>query len=272
MFMSDRVGVRVDGCGPTVVLLHSSMSSKSQWRKLVESLRDTHRLISIDLYGYGDTGWPCSTRDFGLGDEVELVESVLARHLSDGECFHLVGHSYGGAVALQLALSAADRVRSLSLFEPGAFHLLRTASGRAELEALRRDVHTSLAVNDAQRGAARFIDFWNGTGAFAGLSVRRQASLTQLLPKTALDFQAVERERPNVAAYRRLRMPACLIGGRHSPAVARQVLSVLGEMLPRAARHDVAAGHMGPVTHPELVNPVIADFVRAFDSTRSKAA
>jgi pimeloyl-ACP methyl ester carboxylesterase len=250
------------------------MSSKSQWRKLVDSLRNTHRLIAIDLHGYGETGWPRSAHDFGLDDEVKLVESVLARHAPAGECFHLVGHSYGGAVALQLALAAPDRVRSLSLFEPGAFHLLpHDERVRADLEALRSDVHTSLAKNDAHRGAARFIDFWNGDGAFAGLSSRRQASLTQLLPKTALDFQAVARACPNIAAYRRLRAPACLIGGRHSPQVARTVLSVLGEMLPRAACHHIAAGHMAPVTHPELVNPLIADFVRAFDSnTQSKAA
>ena len=50
---------------------------------------------------------------------------MLARELRPGEKFHLIGHSYGGMVALQLAAQAQpQRVRSLSLFEPIAFHLL----------------------------------------------------------------------------------------------------------------------------------------------------
>jgi pimeloyl-ACP methyl ester carboxylesterase len=195
-----RVGVCIEGSGPPVVLLHSSMSSKSQWRKLVKALRDSHRLISIDLYGYGDTAWPRSREAFRLDDEVSLVE------------------------------------------------------------------------NNAYRGAARFIDYWNGPSTFDQMPPRRQMSLIRLLPKTALDFQAVARERPSIAAYRRMQTPTCLIAGRRSPRAARSLFSALGEILPRAACHEVAAGHMAPVTHPELVNPIIAGFVRTFDAVRAKAA
>ena len=49
--LTDHIGLRVEGCGPPIVLLHSSMSSKSQWRELIESLRDRYRLIAIDLLG-----------------------------------------------------------------------------------------------------------------------------------------------------------------------------------------------------------------------------
>lgn len=268
-----RVGVSIDGRGASVVMLHSSMSSKSQWRRLVNTLRGSHRLISIDLYGHGDSEWPHSGATFRLDDEVRLVESVLNREVPAGEQLHLVGHSYGGAVALRLALTNPGRVRSLALFEPGAFHLLPADDpARTELETLRCDVQASLAEHNLNRGAARFIDYWNGPATFDRMPTRRQSCLVRQLPKTALEFQAVARERPCTSAYRRLQMPTCLIAGRHSPQPARSVHAVLGQVLPRAACHEVAAGHMAPVTHPELVNPIIADFVRTFDANLLKAA
>ena len=108
---ASRVGSRIEGRGPPIVLLHSSMSSKSQWRELIESLRDRYRLIAIDLLGYGESAMP-SAIGYSLGDEVRLVESVLARELQPGEQFHLIGHSYGGIVALQLAAQAQPQRRA----------------------------------------------------------------------------------------------------------------------------------------------------------------
>src|SRR4030095_9545671 len=107
------------------------------WRELIESLRDRYRLIAIDLLGYGESSMPGDR--YSLGDEVRLVETVLERELQPGEHFHLIGHSYGGIVALQLAAQdGPQRVRSLSLFEPIAFHLLPALDpDLAELEAAR---------------------------------------------------------------------------------------------------------------------------------------
>ena len=117
---ADGVGLRIEGSGPAVVLLHSSMSSKSQWRELIESLRDRYRLIAIDLLGYGESPMPGD--GYSLADEVSLVESVLARELRPHEQFHLIGHSYGGVVALQLAAqSQSQRLRSLTCSSPSPF-------------------------------------------------------------------------------------------------------------------------------------------------------
>ena len=158
---ASRVGLRIEGRGPPIVLLHSSMSSKSQWRELIESLRDRYRLIAIDLLGYGESAMPGDS--YSLRDEVRLVESVLARELQPGEQFHLIGHSYGGIVALQLAAQERpQRVRSLSLFEPIAFHLLPARDpDLAELEAVRREIADRLNAGDAH-GAARPVSSTTG--------------------------------------------------------------------------------------------------------------
>jgi pimeloyl-ACP methyl ester carboxylesterase/quercetin dioxygenase-like cupin family protein len=245
------------------------MSSKSQWRELIESLRDRYRLIAIDLLGYGESTMESPGDDYSLGDEVRLVESILAQELQAGEQFHLIGHSYGGIVALQLAAQAqSQRLRSLTLFEPIAFHLLPGRDpDRAVLETVRREIACRLGAGDAFGGAECFVDYWSGTGAFARLRDTRQAGLAAAVPKVLLEFRAVTDEACNAAAYRCIEVPICLVAGLWSPEPAQRLTSLLADILPQASCFEVAAGHMAPITHPALVNPIFEGFIRAVDAS-----
>jgi pimeloyl-ACP methyl ester carboxylesterase len=81
-----------------VVCLHASASSGRQWGALKGRLTGRYRVFTPDLYGAGDTApWP-DERELSLADEVTSLEPVFK---AAGESFHLVGHSYGGAVALR---------------------------------------------------------------------------------------------------------------------------------------------------------------------------
>jgi pimeloyl-ACP methyl ester carboxylesterase len=241
------------------------MSSNKQWRALVERLRGSYRLIAIDLYGYGATP-PPAAGPFCLDDEVALVRSVLDSALRPDERFHLVGHSYGGVVALQFAPGLARRLRSLTLFEPIPFHLLpQSAPTMPELLAIQRQVEASLARQDAGAGVASFVDYWSGAGAFERMPDERRATLCRQLPKIALEMRAVAGETTVAAVYQRITAPVCLLGGRDSPPAAHAALAALAELFPRAQRRLVNAGHLAPATHPDLVNPLIERFIRAVD-------
>src|SRR5512144_3434751 len=105
-----RVFVREAGTGPAVVCIHASASSSAQWRPLMDRLAGRFRTLAVDLYGSGRSPrWP-DDRPLSLADEVALLEPVLA---AAGDGFHLVGHSYGGAVALTAALAEPGRLRPL---------------------------------------------------------------------------------------------------------------------------------------------------------------
>jgi pimeloyl-ACP methyl ester carboxylesterase len=96
---------------PTVVLLHASGSSSRQWDLLSRTLRATHEVHAVDLHGHGRRpAWPGS-RPLSLHDDARLALEVLER--AGGG--HVVGHSYGGAVALHLAAAHPHRVHSLAL-------------------------------------------------------------------------------------------------------------------------------------------------------------
>jgi len=267
-----QIGVRVEGCGPPVVLLHGSMSSKSQWRELIESLRDSYWLIAIDLLGYGEVSAPPSGESYSLADEVRRVESVLARELEPGQQFHLIGHSFGGMVALQLAMQSR-RVRSLAVFEPVDFHLLPAGDpDLAIVEAVWREIADRLKAGDARGGAARFVDYWSGPGAFAQLREERQATLATQVRKLLLELRAVADQSRDVAAYRRIAVPTCLVAGGFSPAPAHRLMSMFAELLPHASCFEVEAGHMAPITHAALVNPIFEEFIRAVDAGENRRA
>src|SRR5262245_38652463 len=249
-------------------MLHSSMSSRNQWRALAEQLRPHYRVITIDLLGYGES--PLRRRDTGdycLTDEARHVEGILARTLLPCEKFHLVGHSFGGVVALSLAQRAPRRIASLTVFEPVAGHLLPPRDpARLEFERLGEAARQDAAAGDAAAGAARFIDYWSHPGAFRAQPETKQRAFAALLPKVLMEFRAVALERRQTSWLRELDAPVCLMQGRSSPSPARRVVSLLAELLPRARRIEFGAGHMAPVTHAEMVNPEIARFIANADA------
>src|SRR5215468_9234814 len=107
--------VHVDdaGGGDAVVLLHSSGMSGAQWRRTAEPLvRGGMRTIVPDLLGSGRSApWP-DGKPFRFELDVEVTGRLLRQI---GRPVHLVGHSYGGHIALRAAALAPARVLSLAL-------------------------------------------------------------------------------------------------------------------------------------------------------------
>src|SRR5687768_2507772 len=129
------VDFSIAGSGEPIVLLHSSMSHKGQWSELTEDLAGKHRTIAIDLVGYGNAPNLDTSSRVTLDDEAKRVQTILHRVFGHTPMFHLIGHSYGGGVALRLARNLPHRVASLALFEPTAFHVLPDGDiGRDEIE------------------------------------------------------------------------------------------------------------------------------------------
>jgi pimeloyl-ACP methyl ester carboxylesterase len=89
--------VRESGSGPTVVCLHASASSSTQWRALAERLSGRFRVLAVDLHGCGRTSAWAQPRPLRLDNELALLDVVWR---GAGARFHIVGHSYGGAVLM----------------------------------------------------------------------------------------------------------------------------------------------------------------------------
>lgn len=248
----------------TVVALHCSGADGRQWRGLAAGLEPSFRLVAPDFYGTaGNAPW-CGLHAFTLADE---ARPILAAIDSLQGKVHLVGHSYGGGVALHIALQRPEAVASLALYEPSAFHLLRREGGSqracfAEIEEIAAACAAGLVSGDYREAAARFVDYWGGPGTWKTLRPTLQAALIRWLPKAPLDFRALIEEPTALSAYRQFTFPTLLLRGEHAPAPTAAVADLLAKVLPRCTAETLAgAGHMGPVTHAATVNARILRFL-----------
>jgi pimeloyl-ACP methyl ester carboxylesterase len=245
------------GSGEPVVLLHGSGSSAAQWHSLAERLAERYRVIAPDLYGYGGTAhWPGS-KPFHLECEAEIVLALFERV---NKRAHLVGHSYGGAVALHVAGLRRDLLRSLTLIEPAAFHLLRgtDAQAFAEITEVATSVERATASGEYLAGFGRFVDYWNGPEAWAGVSAEKRYGMAARLPKVALDFHATLNELTRLEDFRSMTVPTLLLHGTNSRWPTRRICDLLDRILPEARLETIGgAGHMAPMTHREQVNAIV---------------
>jgi pimeloyl-ACP methyl ester carboxylesterase len=257
-----RIAYAAAGSGETVLLLHATASAGAQWQALAETLSSGWRVVTPDLYGYGESDpWP-GHGPFALAEEAALVDAILA-DAGQGP-IHLIGHSYGGAVALRLAMQQPERLLSLTLIEPVAFHLLREEAQPAnrrlfdEVMKLAEPVSNAAASGDYRHAMARFVDYWNGKGAWLRAKPELQAALARHTPKVALDFWAATTESTPRAAYERITVPTLILSGARSPRPTRRIAQLLAESLPASRLQTIeGAGHMLPLTHKEAVNAAV---------------
>ena len=159
----------------TIVALHCSASSGRQWAAYAGLLPAGMHLIQPDLMGYGgEPDWP-PDRPVSLDDEARRLAPALAACRAG---VHLLGHSYGGAVALQMALLWPQRVLTLTLYEPVRFALLladaaQEAIGKSILDTGRR-IGALARSGNLREAAAAFVDYWSGAGAWDLLPPQRQ--------------------------------------------------------------------------------------------------
>ena len=254
---------REAGSGPGVVCLHANASSSGQWRALMDHLAPRFHVLAADSYGAGRSpAWP-RDRKVSLRDEAALLEPVLSLA---GEPLSIVGHSYGAAVALVAALERPARVRAMVLYEPVLFAVLDAERPPPnEADGIRDAVARAGAALEAgdPAGAARcFIDYWMGPGSWNRMPEGRQAPILSSIANIAGWGDALLDEPTPLAAFSRLEMPVLYLVGKDSPPSSRGVARLLARTLPRVEVVELEGlGHMGPVTHPEVVNPVVVRFL-----------
>jgi pimeloyl-ACP methyl ester carboxylesterase len=243
-----------------VIALHCSGAGAAQWRRLGDVLDSRYELVAPEHYGCDSVGPWSGEHAFTLADEAARTIGIIDR----SDCkVHLVGHSYGGGVALRAAVERPNRIASLTLYEPSAFHLLKAmgASGAValtEIRAIASQVANGVITGDYRGGVSSFVDYWGGPGAWAALRPSVQAALTRWTPKAPLDFRALIDEPTPASAYADLRFPALIMQGEHAPAPTRLIAETLPTLMPTAHLVVVAgAGHMGPLTHASEVNAAI---------------
>jgi pimeloyl-ACP methyl ester carboxylesterase len=229
------------------LLIHSGGFGGRQWRRLGELLAPTHDVLAPDLLGYGARPWPAG-EPFHFRQDVEYLANLLGGQRAD-----VVGHSYGGFLALQLALAHPALVRRIVVYDPVAFNVLTEDELRAGFAGLKTTYEGELD----EAWLVSFVDWWNGRGAWDKLAPATQAAFRAVAWKLGQEVQSLVADR--TSDYARISAPTRILGGGLSPAAERQTVERLARVMPDARLEMFEdLGHMGPLTHPERVNPAIA--------------
>jgi pimeloyl-ACP methyl ester carboxylesterase len=226
-------------------------------------------LLAPEHYGCETSEPWTGEHAFTLADEAAKVIALI-----DGreEKVHLVGHSYGGGVALHVALARPERIASLALYEPSAFHLLRQMGGNAaeafaEITSIARRTCKGVVTGDYRGAASAFVNYWNGSGAWDALRPAVQEALIRWLPKAPLDFRALIEEPTPASAYRKLDFPVLILRGEHAPLPTRLIAEGLSHLVPVSRLLTVeGAGHMGPLTHAPQVSALFVQHIASVEA------
>jgi pimeloyl-ACP methyl ester carboxylesterase len=248
---------------PIVVCLHASGSSSRQWDALLARIGKRARVVALDLYGHGGAPVWSRSRELTVSDEATRVLRVL---IGCHSTVHLVGHSYGAAIALEIALQQPQRIASLSLYEPVPFATLFAYDPRnpaaIEVRTLADGIESSLRTGHIEAAAERFITYWSGNDAWRRLSGPQRTTIASRMPSIDRHFKALAADITRLSDYKRLRMPALLMAGTRTKASTRRLTELLAYALP-AVDVELFDGleHMGPVSAPDMVNDRIDAFI-----------
>lgn len=242
------------GEGETLLLLHGSTGHSGVWRDAIAAMQSLYRVVAPDLIGYGRSSSWAEGKPLSLMDEAARLRSLLP---CCGKPFHLVGHSYGGAVALQMALNEPARIRSLTLIEPVFFSALRYSGEQdayATFAGIRDEFASLLTAGERQTAMRRFIGFWNGARAWEKLPPETRNQLIRMTEKVLQDWAGSFAADPGAEALQKLRGKTLLLRGDRSPEPMRILVDRLASQIPASQCEVVpGAGHLLPFTHSEAV-------------------
>jgi pimeloyl-ACP methyl ester carboxylesterase len=251
-----RLHLEEHGEGVPILCIHGTSSSALLWRGAVPKLARFGRVIAYDRRGCGRSERPRPYARTSVaehaGDAAALIDALGAAPAI------VIGRSYGGEVALDLAVRHPGHVRALVLLEPASPALSPGLAAWAGLVAGRlRDV----AGADGPDAVGRaFIAEVLGPDAWDALpeEVRRTiaANSPAILAELDGDWLAADR-----AALAGIDRPTLLVSAADSPAVFREADDALAAAMPAARRATVEGGHLVDPAGPEVLS--FLDAIRA---------
>lgn len=235
---------------PALVMLHGFALDARMWRRQVDALADDHRILLVDLPGFGP-----QARDLG---EVEPAKEVArAMDATKLARAHLVASSFGAAIALDVALAYPERVASLVLVGP----LL--LGSRTNIESWQRCV---ALANDGDRTTA--AEVWLDDPLFD--SLRRDEDLFEEVRQIVLDYNGSHWTGKVTSAWLetdpaprlgQVAVPTLVVSGAEDQPSFAAMAEAYAKAIPNARREIVpGAGHLVSLEAPKAFNALLRSF------------
>jgi len=245
------------GTGEPVVLIHGSVVADSYVPMLAEPSLARFRLVRYRRRGYG--GSTHSPPPVSLADQAADC-AALIRHLGIGSA-HVVGHSYGGAIAMQLALDFPAAVHSLSLLEPALIFKVPGTAQWSERMVPMRAKYESGDKSGALEHFMREIEGPGWRGAVDSVPGAWQMAIADADSFFQIEGLALLQWLFGASEAQRVSQPILAMVGADSPPAFHEAHALAVSWFPRAEPVEIpGATHMLMMVKPRVVAEALSSF------------
>ena len=251
------------GTGPALVFLPGSFSNMSAFRAIQSALAGHYRLINTSLPGYGGTQEVRPDAVKGMGETLGFCQALADKVAAP---FHLVGHSYGGQIALAAALDGRFDILSLVTFEANPIFARPEEDDFSWFEqaAGTKDRFEQAYLAKEPDASAIIIDYWGHDGYFASMPPAVQEFCRAHTYANILDWRCAAGFRPKVAEFAALRIPVTMVRGEKANESMTDITRAISDTIPNAKQRIVpGAGHFLISTHPEQCAQIIDQHMKS---------
>jgi pimeloyl-ACP methyl ester carboxylesterase len=255
------------GQGAPVVFVHGAISDHRAWEGQRDVVAQQYRYIALTQRYFGTAPWPDSGEKFSLATHADDL-AVFIRELKAGPV-HVVGWSYGGAIALALAVQHPELLKSLFLHEPAGIASFVTdpADAKAAGEDRREMVGPASGASKAgdTAGAVRlFFDGVNGRpGIFETLPAATRSMCLDNARTIPLQFGAPPPPALSCAQLGQIKVPVTVAKGELTRTTFRILADTASRCMPGSRLVVVSQGrHAAPALTPAAFNDALLDFLK----------
>ncbi len=243
------------GSGELLLLIHGSLCDYRYWRWQFPALSQHFHVVAPSLRGFWPQAFKREESSFNVAQHTRDM-IAFAHQVGHGKRLHVLGHSRGAQIALELACAAPELVRSLTLADPG----FRIGNEPPD-SPFHMDVAMLLEQGKVEEALSQFIDKVNGAGTWRQMVGWFKTMVTDnaytLISQVRESNLAVDLER-----VRQLHCPVLLVGGANSPARYISRIDILQQTFTDVSRVSIPlASHGMNLANPKAFNLAILSFL-----------
>jgi len=239
------------GTGPNVVLIHAGIADSRMWDPQWAGWQARFALTRLDLRGFGRSGRPTGSFSHA-GDVVAVLEEAGIDRA------HVVGASFGGLVALDLAAAHPERVTGLVLADPP----LPGTPWSDEMRGFFAAEEEALEAGDLEAATDVNVEFWLPSATETVRAAIREQQLNAFELQSGAQPDESLLTDDLAAKLGSLDVPTLVLTGEEDRADFRAIADRLAATLPNARRASISgAGHLPSVEQPASFDAIVLPFL-----------
>ena len=246
------------GDGPTVLLLCSTGLDSRQWTNIFPMLEGKKVICPHYLCYSGTDKWQ------GVGEidpwiDYRAVEAIL---LAEDSPIDIIGHSYGGFIALKLAKKYPKMIKKIALHEPIAWGCLQYTERDDLKDEFGEVVETFFTENLGPEDFLKdFVDYWNVQGTWDSMATKRKHKWLDLQPKILSEVRMLCYDKTPPSFYESIQHPILITLSKETPPHQFEACKIVASSMNDVRIIEVPGGHMGVVTKSHDVMPYLVDWL-----------